>query len=282
LLATAWPALADEARARFEQWKADQSAPKSHPKNEIESIAASGESNLLVMPSPIRPTSLRRLPPNYRLTQAIPEAAVESAIHGAGAIPGRLYARHEGGLLSRALGTAVHALLEELARLRETLDWEAARSALQRIEPRIAAQSRAVGMNSVQAARIAAQALQLALDVTHDPNGAWILSPHANAASEAEWAGVAAGGLRAVRVDRVFMAGSAPGSEAENCWWIIDYKTAHAEEMDPARSMPQLRALFAPQIEIYAELLRNLRGAEARIFAGLYYPRALLLDWWEL
>jgi hypothetical protein len=29
-------------------------------------------------------------------------------------------------------------------------------------------------------------------------------------------------------------------------------------------------------------VLRNLHGTEAVIFAGLYYPRMGLLDWWDL
>ncbi|MGA3081444.1 MAG: UvrD-helicase domain-containing protein [Terracidiphilus sp.] len=286
LLATAWPALGEEVRARFEDWKADRAVPESQEEEEIESIAASGERPLLVMPAPIRSTLLRRLPPDYPAqTQASLRNAAESAVLGVGAGPARLYTRHEGGLRSRALGTAVHTLLEELARLRMNLDWEATRSALSRSVPPIAAQARAIGINRAEAAQIAGQALQLALNASRDQIGAWILSPHENAASEAGWAGVVAGSLRAVRVDRVFKAGSTPGADGDDCWWIIDYKTAHADNMDPATALPALRALFAPQLEAYAEVLRNLRGADAAgggLRAGLYYPRMLLLDWWEL
>jgi len=280
LLATAWPALAEETRARFEEWKAARVAARPPQGEEIESIAASSESNLLQMPFPVQPTLLRRLPPDYQpaLAKTISPVAVESAATGAGIAPAQRYARHEGGLLARALGTAVHALLEELARLRQNLDWDAARSALPRFESRVAAQVRAVGVNPAQAAQLAAQALQLALAASLDPAGAWILSPHANAASETGWAGIAAGGLRIVRPDRVFTAGATPSSEGGDCWWIVDYKTAHADGLEPAA----LRPLFAPQIEAYAQILPNLRGADVRLFAGLYYPRLSRLDWWEL
>jgi len=302
LLATAWPALEEEVRARFEEWKGQGREGETH-EDQIESIAASGE--LLVMPSPVRPTLLRRLPLDYSMQPGVrgfPPIPLKDAewmghpagvgvrtdsspVIGAGA-PGldsetwdrSLYPRHEGGLLSRALGRAVHSLLEELARLRATMDWEAARSALQRFEPRIQAQVRAVGVDPAQAARIAAEALQLALAASRDPVGGWILSPHQSAASEAAWAGVVAGSVRAVRVDRVFQAGPAPRSEGADCWWIIDYKTAHADPADPAA----LRSLFAPQIEAYGQLLRHQIGAEAAVFAGLYYPRMQALDWWEL
>jgi len=79
-------------------------------------------------------------------------------------------------------------------------------------------------------------------------------------------------------VDRVFRAGLTPESDGETAWWIVDYKTAHADSLDPAA----LRPLFAPQIEAYARVLRNLHGADAVVRAGLYYPRMLMLDWWEL
>jgi ATP-dependent exoDNAse (exonuclease V) beta subunit len=282
LLATAWPALEDEVRAHFEEWKAKRTDGESH-EDQIESIAASGD--LLVMPSPLRPTLLRRLPPDFSMHSVVGARTTSSQAIGAGA-PGldfetwdrSLYSRHEGGLLSRALGKAVHSLLEEMARLRTTLDGEVACSALLGFEARIQAQVRSVGVDPPQASRIAAEALQLALKASQDPVGAWILSPHPGAASEAAWAGVVAGSVRSVRVDRVFQAGPAPCSEGTDCWWIIDYKTAHDVSADPAT----LRPLFAPQIEAYGQLLRNQIGAEATIFAGLYYPRMLALDWWEL
>jgi hypothetical protein len=84
-----------------------------------------------------------------------------------------------------------------------------------------------------------------------------------------------------VRVDRIFRAGLIPQSEGHAAWWIIDYKTTHADKLDPDLDLPQLRTLFAPQLEAYARVLRNLHGADGVIRAGLYYPRMLLLDWWE-
>jgi len=284
LLATAWPALEEEVRARFDDWKAARAALAVPQSQEIESLAAAGESNLAIMPSPIQPTLLRRLPPNFRAApaEASLQAAGESSVLGMGTGSAQLYSRHEGGVLSRALGRSVHALLEELAHLCARLDWEAARSALAGFEPRIAAQVRAVGVDQPQAAQIAAEALQLALKASHDPIGSWILSPHTAAASEAAWAGVIASNLHTVRVDRVFRAGPTPGAKGEDCWWIIDYKTTHAGNMDPDQALPELRELYAPQLEAYTGILRNLHGGDTPVFAGLYYPRIQLLDWWEI
>jgi ATP-dependent exoDNAse (exonuclease V) beta subunit len=350
LLAAAWPALEEEIRAQFEDWKAGQAASHAGEERVLESIAAEGASNLLLMPSPPKPAMLRRLPPDYqalranmlaqqgaqsqmavssqichpersaaeskdlRLLFTSPEAS--STQPGAPSIPrlhaewvgsqeprptvtvfstqpsiqylasqppeSALYARHEGGPLSRALGTAVHALLEQIARLRESCDWQSARAAIHRFEPRITAQIRTTGVDPSQAAQIAAEALQIALDAANSPQGQWILSPHSEAASEAAYTGVLRGSLRTVRVDRVFRAGTAPGSEGEDCWWVIDYKTAHADNIDPAAALPELRRVFAPQVEAYATILRKVHGADAPMRAGLYYPRMLLLDWWEL
>jgi ATP-dependent exoDNAse (exonuclease V) beta subunit len=282
LLATAWPAFAGEIRARFDEWKVSREAASSDTSStEIASIAAAGESNLLVMPSPIKPTVFRRLPPEYRPPQLDGTAtAPTEAVSGLSAA--RLYSRHEGGMLSRALGTAVHALLEELARLRITNDWPAARASMQRLGPRITAQVRALGVDPTQARSLADEAIKLAHDATNDPSGQWILSPHADAASEVRWAGVVGGSLSNVRVDRIFRAGLAPQSEGEEAWWIIDYKTAHADAPDPATALPWLRTQFAPQLEAYGRILRNLHGADVVLRAGLYYPRMHLLDWWEI
>jgi ATP-dependent helicase/nuclease subunit A len=52
--------------------------------------------------------------------------------------------------------------------------------------------------------------------------------------------------------------------------------------LEPAIVLPELRKIFAPQLEAYAEVLRNLHGKDSLIRAGLYYPRMLLFDWWEL
>jgi ATP-dependent exoDNAse (exonuclease V) beta subunit len=275
LLSTAWPALEEAVRQKFDDWKLNVQEA------EIEAIAAEGTGNLLVMPSPEKPTMLRRLPLDYQPSQPS-DVAAQSQSDLVGLSASRLYSRHEGGVLSRVLGSAVHALFEELARLRTIHDWDAARAGLQRLEPRIAAQIRAAGVGPAQAATLAAQALDTAMRASRDPVAEWILSPHTEAASEVRWAGVIDGMLRTVQVDRVFRAGWMPQSEGQQAWWIVDYKTAHSDNVDPAEALPKLRPLFAPQLERYAEVLRNLHGEVAPIRAGLYYPRMLQFDWWEL
>jgi ATP-dependent exoDNAse (exonuclease V) beta subunit len=277
LLATAWPAWEEEIRRRFDAWR--ETATEAEPAI-IETLAASAANNLVEI---YRPTLLRRLPADYESPRE--EFAVEFSTESlAGA--GRLYERHEGGVLSRALGKAVHLLLEELAHLRESSDWEQTKAALTPWEARIVAQLRAAGVPPARAGRVAAQAIAIALDAATDSVGQWILSPHVEAFSEARWSAVIGGTLHTVQADRVFRAGSAPetttSEKDEESWWIVDYKTAHEDDLDPAVALPELRKIFAPQVETYAAVLRNLNGEQARIRGGLYYPRMKQFDWWEL
>jgi ATP-dependent exoDNAse (exonuclease V) beta subunit len=290
LLATAWPGLRDQVQRSFEDWCSDQSAQAAQTDASliIDSLAAS-EENVLAMPAPpdafaTTSTPLRRLPPSYRPASAEAPSAAEEPLAGAG----RLYERHEGGLLSRALGKAVHELFQHLAQLLAAGTSEVVRESLVRMQPRIAANIRAAGIDAGQADRIAAQAVETVLGAANDPQAQWILAAHTDAASEARWTGVVAGGLRTVQVDRVFRAGPTPQSANDNStWWIIDYKTAdhktaQVDGLDPKSALARLRSEFAPQIEAYAKVLRNLHGADAAVRGGLYYPRMALFDWWEL
>jgi ATP-dependent exoDNAse (exonuclease V) beta subunit len=305
LLATAWPALEAEVWARFAEWKAAEEAKKQELV--VNELAAAGESNLIEFPVPTHGTLLHRLPPEFRAVAGVSAADTNSDSPSPAPIPraspfprlsaervgnlepqssilGRdasLYHRHEGDLVSRALGTAVHSCLEELTRICGSLTRESSFTALHRIEPRIAAQIRSRGIGPEEAQRIAAQAIDLVMKAAGDPIGAWILAPHPGAVSEARWTGTVAGVLRTVQADRVFQAGIGPLAEGQECWWIVDYKTAHAEAPDPAEALPALRALFAPQLAAYATILRGLQGASMPVRAGLFYPRMGLFDWWE-
>jgi ATP-dependent exoDNAse (exonuclease V) beta subunit len=287
--------LREEVTRRFEAWCADQSAQAAQTVDSqiVDSLAAS-EEKLLAMPAPPdasapAPTPLRRLPTSYQPASAEFSSATDEPPVGGG----QLYERHEGGLISRALGKAVHELFQHFAKLLATETSEVARETLAHLQPRIAANIRALGIDSSQANRIAAEALEMVLRAAQDPQAQWILAPHADAASEARWTGVVAGGLRTVQVDRVFRAGPTPQSTDDNStWWIIDYKTgdymtagdktAQGEGLESKAALAELRAAFAPQIEAYARVLRNLHGADAAVRGGLYYPRMMLFDWWEL
>ncbi len=276
LLATAWPAFEDEVRAQFDAWLSS-TASRSDASELVPAMAAQGE--VAVLPAP---ALLRRLPAEFVPPPPIASRSGAAGREMTGADSRELYLRHEGGLLTRALGTAVHTLLEELAELRTTLDWPAVRASLGLRTARIAAQIRAAGIDVAQAESLARQALELALAASHEPHGQWILGPHHDAASETAWSGVVDGAIRTVRVDRIFRAGLEPLTEGTDAWWIVDYKTAHADGLDPAAALPELRRIFAPQLEAYATILRQLHGTQQSMRAALYFPRMTLLDWWSI
>lgn len=271
LLATAWPALGEEIRARFEEGKSSLAASdapcKAGPiENEDNGIG--------------RNTMLRRLPTDCAMESGVALGLdSESVMTGLG---DTTYERHQGGLPSRALGNAVHKLLEELARLRTKLEWPEARTGLEQFRPRIVSLVRSAGISPAPAEKIALEAFECVLGASHEAQAQWILGPHAEASSEAGWAGVVSGTLRQVRIDRLFRAGLEPLQSGSDALWIIDYKTAHVEHPDPASVLPAFRLAFAPQLEVYAALLRNLHGPGSKLRAGLYYPRMSLFDWWEL
>jgi ATP-dependent exoDNAse (exonuclease V) beta subunit len=281
LLATAWPAFGEEILARFDEWNATSQASAAAGNQVIDTIAAGGQDNLVFMPTPAQPTFLRRLPPEFQTSRAAGSTlnAQENVIGLGDADP---YQRHQGGQISRALGNAVHKLLEELARLRKTLDWDSASAALENLRPCITASIRSAGVSLTVAENITAQAFECAVNAKRDTYGRWILSPHAEAISESGWAGIVGGNLRTVRVDRLFRAGLEPLQPGNHALWIIDYKTSHAESIDASSALPIFRVIFAPQLQMYAAVLRNLHGSDLQLRAGLYYPRMSLFDWWEI
>ncbi len=208
LLATAWPALEEEIRQRFDEWKLEEAATLSSESGELFALAAAADTNILQMPSPPKATRLRRLPADFLPQgQSRPEMERILSVDSASA-NAPLYERHEGGLASRALGTAVHTLLQQLAGLRAKSDWPSARAALQQFAPRIHADLRSAGVDPAQADSLAAQAMRLALNASSDQNAAWILSPHPGAASEIRWSGVLDGEIHSVQIDRLFQAGA--------------------------------------------------------------------------
>ncbi len=249
LLATAWPALGEDILSKFDAWKNTIEDPANEP-DTVEAIAAAAQ--LFVVQAPTPSTRLRRLPRDYKPKHAEAHLPAHSPMSSAAdAIRSQPYERHEGGLASRAFGVAVHHCFDELARLTAAAHEETAHDALAQSAPRIAAQIRAqvraLGIDAMTAAEIAANAIETVRKASLDATCRWILAPHADASSEVRWVGMFDGVLRNVQVDRVFRAGAQPLLDGDNTWWIIDYKTYNAtSETDASTLLPKLRELFAP------------------------------------
>ena len=321
LLATAWPAFESEVETRFAAWLALNT--ETATSTELTTLAAQADisispANLLQMPSrrsAPKPTLLRRLPANY-ISPGFRQQAISTAIRdAAGNLPSQpLYARTEGGLESRLLGTAIHALMEELSRLRRSLGPQEAAQALADSLPAITARARSSGLPRPNPERLAGDALMAAQQASIHPIGAWILTPHPDSEAESRWTGLAQvnpnektrdlGRPWNLRPDRVFFAppaptidilepgtSSGPAAETSPVWWIIDYKTSHASGADLKDASQRQSFLSAhreqhlEQLAAYAQVLRGLRnsgnGETLRIRAGIFYPRLQILDFWE-
>jgi ATP-dependent helicase/nuclease subunit A len=334
LLATAWPAVGDEIEARFAAWIDAKAAENNAEDRSVLSLAASArDSNLIAMPggralwnAPLRrPTMLRRLPEGYASGESLRLGGPSSSSRVADEVPAgdgqdevnsrALYERHEGGLQSRVLGTAIHGFLEELSRLRREIGAAEAAEAVIRSLPATVAKIRSAGYPRAAAEQLAGEALAVAQQASAHPIGAWILTPHPEAETETRWTGVmreqpaeqtgnGCGRMLNLRPDRVFFSPAAAGIESPELgqssdgaiggapvWWIIDYKSSHAAGTDfedaPEREafLAAHRKLHLGQLTAYARVLRNLRerqdGQPLRIRTAIFYPRLLYLDWWE-
>ncbi|WP_058189720.1 UvrD-helicase domain-containing protein [Terracidiphilus gabretensis] len=259
LLESAWPALKEIAESQFAASHLEIPALQGNETTSSEIVR--------------KPAILHRLPANYK-TPAAAFPATRGSFAGLG--DQSVYQRHEGGLVSRVLGTAVHTLMAELAR-QHPHNLSASQAALEDILPRLIAEIRSTGIDSAEAEHIATRALDMVLRASTDTDAQWLLSPHADAASETRWTGLLDGKLRTVQADRIFRAGPKPHVAGNDIWWIVDYKTIESET-----ALPELRNLFEPQLNLYARLLRLLHGPDVEVRAGLYYPRMRLFDWWKI
>ena len=312
LLATAWPALEDEVEAQFSAWAQKiQAGQEFSEQDEIVETLAAEAGNVIEMPVPVRPTTLKRLPETFAVPEFPRRVASHSGLESFALFAGEeaVFARTEGGLRSRLEGTAVHRLLEQLSRLRKRMDPEDAARAIEEALPGITAEIRSHGLPLPAAQKLAREALAAAQRSLIHPDGAWILTPHQEADAELRWMGMiqagqvvagesAVGDIRMrqqnLRPDRVFFAsyaGTAGTVVSHPVWWIIDYKTSHAagvnlsDETERQAFLEAHREQHIGQLAAYAQVLRSLRSgrpgaAEVEIRAGIYYPRIQQFDFW--
>lgn len=261
LLATAWPALEEEVRKQFD------ALPETLPlAGDVQDDAPDGAA------------IVRRLPADFSIPESsLPRMNQEVVEERKGA----LYSRETGGTESRVLGVAVHSLLEQIALLRkESHSWDDIRAALPERRPILISQMRAAGLGLADADRLAKEASGVAITTLDDPDGRWVLDNHACAESETSWTGVLGNEIHTVKPDRAFQAGDAPGTAGTD-FWIVDFKNAVLAEVDDRGKVAKLRAIFAPQLDVYTRMLRQLHGAATKVHVGLYYPRMKMLDWWN-
>ncbi len=167
----------------------------------------------------------------------------------------------------RAIGTAVHDMLQEIGR-------EGAKAwSLERIRaarPRLDAALRAAGLEPDEI-RAASDQAELALTQTlDDERGRWILdASHQDAQSEAALTGVVDGRVVDRRIDRTFV-------DAEGVRWIVDFKVTPRKKGDIETVVDKQMERYRAQMQDYRTLYRRIEDRSVRI--GLYFP---LLGVWR-
>jgi len=263
LLATAWPALEqDFATASTARQGQVIAFPAQDGQETGLEIAAGAE---VAHPK----LQLRRLPMDANL-MPLPEAVAFTA---SASSKEPAFMRPEGSRDARHKGSVVHALLEQ---------------ASHGVRPEsLATPARVLLRNLAYSGKALEEAVHEVLSAVRncmtDPDGAWILAPHAGAQSEASWTRWDHGALETVRADRVFVAGREPRAGGEGHLWVIDYKMS-APAGDP-EFLARQREMYAPQLARYARALCEARRIELPVRFGLYYPRfgpgIARLDWWS-
>ena len=181
------------------------------------------------------------------------------------------FPRPEGSFAARSFGNAMHAFLEQLThRIASGAEPDSLLDELPSWSPRIAAVLRASGLPAELVTRFSANIVRGLSNTLRSEEGRWLLAQHPGASTESAFSASLPSESRAsIRLDRTFLAGSAPGSSGDTHLWIVDYKTGthgpegletflHAEEVK-----------YRPQLEVYGAQLGE-GGRPIRL--ALFYP----------
>ncbi len=303
LFQTICPAFAEEIQ-RFAESMHSTASQVTNGATEALSSTPRSLTPDAVPPEPQAPRQSRILrfstPANPTRTPFVP--SVPSLAAG---VQTPLYERPSGGLRTRAEGIAVHLLMQQFARLRQSHDAASAQQKLPALALPLVAQLGRYGADAAEAQSLAHWAVQVVARCAQESVGAWILSPHDQDFAEVSWTGKlfnpsGQAAWHTVRPDRCFLAGEQPGSPSHGrAWWIVDYKTTGREiatslprEKDnPAYDEEILREFllrhreqYAPQLNSYAQMLRKLQvQADCPTLVlrlGIYYPLLCRLDHW--
>jgi ATP-dependent helicase/nuclease subunit A len=294
LLYTAWPALesifaTEYVKRNVTPQPANLVAfPSLRPQEEsvgvLDTVAAAGARSGF---DPSGGTRLYRLPFGWMPVPVAPnlEWAAERHESIPASVEGEFH-RPQASYSSRILGTTIHALFEQAARLLVRGRSEAdLHEALPELRVHANTLARNSGLLPQEAAVIANKAVQALEETLSDPTGLWILSSHRESQTESSWTGMIEGVPRTLRIDRSFIAGPEPllsesSLQGESCLWIIDYKTASHGPSAIEEFLDAEKLQYAAQLESYAEILKLANGAETQIRLGLYYPFLARLVWW--
>ena len=242
LLARLWPALGRDFLAAR-----DRAAP-AEAEREAERAA--------------RPAALvRRHAAGWRLPP-LPAAAAWTALEPEPAEPTTAIEYDWSGREARAVGIAVHRLLQVISR-EGPERWPADR--VQAARPLLAAMLREAGLGPGELEGALTRCLEATARTLGDARGRWLLAAdHRDAASERRVSGRLDDRVVSGIIDRSFV-------DPSGVLWIVDYKAGRHEGAELEGFLDRERERYRLQLERYARLLASLHDGPIRL--GLYFPQ---------
>jgi ATP-dependent helicase/nuclease subunit A len=164
----------------------------------------------------------------------------------------------------RHVGTVVHGTLQAIGQ-EGLAAWDQARVRANRDAHRVALAN--LGTPPQELDRAVARVEQALLRTLSSPCGRWILTSRPGARCEYAMAGLLAGEIVHVSVDRTFVDG-------DGVRWIVDYKTSDHQGGRLDFFLDEEQRRYRDQLERYARFL----APSGAVKLGLYFP---LLDGWR-
>jgi len=207
------------------------------------------------------PAMLRRLAADWQ-PPPLPEAAHWRGLELEPPSRGELLEYDWAGRQARAVGIAVHRLLQVISREGpEAWDIDRLRGA----QPRLSAMLREAGLGEPELAGALDQSLEALEKTLADPRGRWLLDAGLQqAASERRISGHLDGRIFSGIVDRCFI-------DAAGVLWIVDYKAGRHTGGALEAFLDREQERYRPQLERYARLLAADHPGAVRL--GLYFPQ---------
>lgn len=246
-LQVAWPVLATTAEKNCVEMKEMADLPTVAP--------------LMLRRRPLawNPPSLA---PALSISVSAPRRASDAGHHAASGFS--LSLRTEEG---RIIGTAVHELLERIARDGSD-NWSTERLAAEKTALHDTMISSGIPRGRIDSCL--EQTLTALGNTLRSPRGRWILGDHREAACELALTGVIDGMPVHAVIDRTFV-------DEEGVCWVVDYKTstpATNEEFNGFLARESER--YRSQLDVYRKLL-TLQNSQREVRMALYFP---LVDGW--
>jgi ATP-dependent helicase/nuclease subunit A len=279
LLKSAWPAAEPHFQLPAADAQKKPAAPVDSPALALAAAAAD-------WPRPM----LQRLPTALDPEARFAEARAHQLPYGdpdkAPAAGEPQFLRPEGSFAARSFGNVIHACLDIFSSsIREGSSASALLTELPSWTARVTAMLRSDGLPRTVVEQLTRETFATLQSVLRDPDGLWLLAPHACGASElaiTAWPDTRDANPASIRMDRTFHAGAEPHTAGEDFLWIVDYKTANHGALGLDDFLNTQRTTYGPQLEAYARILAPIRSLPLeQVRLALYFPTLPRLVWWK-